>query len=380
METREYKDSGEMISLLGFGAMRLPKMEGSQKIDREKAGEMLDYAIAHGVNYIDTAMPYHDGDSERFLGEMLPKYPRLSYNIATKLSLMTIKVKTPKDVREIFKGQLKRLRVDYFDYYLAHNLNSITYPQFVELGAYEFLREKQREGIIRRIGFSYHGNVENLKEIISQYSWDFAQIQLNYLDWESRDAKQAYELLTANGIPVIVMEPIRGGSLAGLGGKAAGILNAANPNVSVASWALRFAASLPNVLTVLSGMSSIEQVHDNIKTMTDFRELSQMEYDTINRALEAYKLSLTVPCTGCRYCMDCNAGVDIPTIFDIYNQYKVDGNKWVFKMISNLLCDNAQASRCVECGRCEPLCPQHINIPGMLSKIDKEYRELTSES
>ena len=241
MYTREYKNTGDQISLLGLGCMRLPKVEGSEKIDRAKAQEIVDYAYAHGVNYFDTAYRYHEGDSELFIGEALQKYPRESYHLATKMPMWM--VNKPEDVAAIFEDQLKRCRTEYFDFYLCHALNASTFERMKQFGAFEYLQKQKEAGRIRHLGFSFHDSPEVLRKIVAYGPWEFTQIQLNYLDWELQDAKGQYEVLTEAGLPVIVMEPVRGGALATLCPESDEIFRKARPDKSIASWAIRFAAA-----------------------------------------------------------------------------------------------------------------------------------------
>ncbi|MDR3237291.1 MAG: aldo/keto reductase [Spirochaetia bacterium] len=371
METRRYKNSGELISLLGFGCMRLP-MLGESEIDKAAAQEMVDYAIAHGVNYFDTAYMYHDGKSEPFTGEALAKHPRASFNLATKMPLVSVSSKA--DVERIFNEQLQNCRVDYFDYYLLHNINESHWEKVESYGIYEFAKEKQRQGKIRRLGFSFHDKPELLMTVAGRREWDFAQIQLNYLDWELQDAGLQYKILNDKGIPVVVMEPVRGGALASLCEKSTALFKAARPSASTASWALRYAASLPGVLTVLSGMSSMDQLRGNISTMNDFVPLNEQDYTVIEKALDAYREESVIPCTACRYCMDCPSGADIPKVFGIYNNYlqgQSPRNEFIFDLeYNNILGKGKQAQECSGCGQCLSLCPQHIDIPQWMETIN----------
>jgi predicted aldo/keto reductase-like oxidoreductase len=234
---------------------------------------------------------------------------------------------------------------------------------------YGYLSKQKEAGRIRRLGFSFHADPSLLEEVVKSYQWDFAQIQLNYVDWEMLNAKRFYDFLTEHKIPVVVMEPVRGGALATLNDKASEILKKADPQASLASWALRFAASLPNVMTVLSGMSSPEQLEDNLKTMKAFKPLSGEDLKTLKEAAAAYIASGTVPCTACRYCMDCPAGVDIPRIFSQYNHYQIRKNRDTFMGTYKYLLEKEKAHNCVNCGRCVKLCPQGIAIPRHLKEI-----------
>ena len=383
MNTRIFKKTGEAVSLLGFGCMRLPvKTDGS--IDYDAGQVMVDHAIASGINYFDTAYFYHDRQSEPFIGTALSKHPRESFNIATKMPLMI--VSSEEDVERFFNEQLENCRVDYFDYYLIHNINTAYLSKMRKYKVYEKMKEKQAQGKIKHLGFSFHDNIDVLVETLENYEWDFAQIQLNYMDWELQNAKGEYELLTKKGIPVIVMEPVRGGVLATLCDKSIEILKEANPAVSPASWAVRFAASLPNVLTVLSGMTNMEQLHDNIKTIDNFTPLVADDYAIIDKALEAYKKSGVIPCTACRYCMDCPEGVDIPKVLAVYNNYLIGVtnnrrmNDFTFDIEYRILDKTNQAHHCIQCNQCVNSCPQHIDIPDWMQKIDgfvQERKEAT---
>lgn len=369
---RRYKNTELTLPLLGFGCMRLPRISPeSTKVDIATAKKMVAQAMAAGCNYFDTAYMYHDGDSERALGTILQDYPRDSYYLTDKMPVWF--AKNEKDVERIFKEQLERCKVEYFDFYLVHALDAERWEQAKKVKALDFLKKMKAEGKIRKLGFSFHDTPEMLQTIVDAYDgWDVAQIQLNYLDWELYRSREQYEILTKAGIPVFIMEPLRGGALASLTPDAVKILKTAAPQDSTASWALRYVASLPNVLCVLSGMSLPEQMEDNIKTFTPFRALTDNERKTLNDALVAYRKCLAVPCTGCRYCMPCPVGVEIPRIFGIYNQYKASGNKWLFNNNYNAIDEDSRASACVNCRRCMQHCPQKITIPEELKKIAKE--------
>ncbi len=354
--------------------MRLPKAkEGSEEIDRKKAQEIVDYAYAHGINYFDTAYRYHAGDSEIFVGEALKKFPRESFYLASKMPIW--EAKEPADVERIFQDQLSRCQVDYFDFYLCHSQSKDNFAKLQEFHAYEFLKKMKEEGKIRYLGFSFHDTPEVLRHIVETYEWDFAQIQLNYLDWEMQDAKGQYEILTEHGIPVMVMEPVRGGSLASLCEESDRILKEARPDKSIASWAIRYAASLPNVQVVLSGMSNLEQIEDNVSTTAEFEPLSKEEYAVLEKALEVYRKNHLVPCTGCRYCMDCPFGVDIPAVFKVYNQYAINKRAGDFLKRYDEL-GEAGPESCQACGTCMQQCPQKIEIPERMRYIADLARKL----
>ena len=375
MENRVFK--GKEISLLGFGLMRLPKVTPtSLDIDEIAAGKLVDYAIANGVNYFDTAYTYRG--SEEFAGRILSKYPRESYNLATKCPPW--KLKNADDFERIFSESQERCQTDYFDFFLVHNLaeeskraagNNEYFEKFRRLGMYEMLQKKKEEGSIRNLGFSFHGTVALMEKLLDNYEWDFAQTQINYIDWKDIDAKRVYEMLTERGIPVIVMEPLRGGALAGLTDEAAAVLKEARPDASIASWGIRYAASLPNVVTVLSGMNSMEQLTDNIATMQRFEPVTAAEKELLDKAGGLYKQSGAVPCTACRYCSPCPQGVDIPRIFSVYNHYRIVKYRIPFDNGYSTLDDNAKASNCAQCNVCVQKCPQHIDIPGYMREIDE---------
>jgi predicted aldo/keto reductase-like oxidoreductase len=370
MINRQVNSLGVDVSLLGFGLMRLPLVDKkADRIDYPVAQNMIDRAIKAGINYFDTAYVYHEKMSEVFAGDTLSKYPRDSYFLASKMPTWEVFPSPLEDMERIFSEQLKHCKVDYFDFYLIHSLDEEHYKNMKQYKMYEFLKNKKAEGKIRRLGFSFHDHPDVLKEIVEGYAWDFVQIQLNYLDWEILKAKENYECLTEHHIPVIVMEPVRGGALATLNEKALGILKKADAGVSAASWAIRFAASLPNVMTVLSGMSTPEQLEDNIKTIENFKPLGEAERRAIADAVTAYRASGTIPCTGCRYCSDCPAGVDIPRIFSFYNIFQVNKDQGGFTSGYRAISEQERAHNCVACGQCMTHCPQGIQIPDRLKEI-----------
>ena len=366
MEYRENKRLNARVSLLGFGGMRFPT-DGEGKIREAEAAGMLRRALEGGVNYFDTAHYYHDSQSEGFLGRALEGVPRDSYYLATKLPVW--KVESVSDAQAIFDLQLERLRTGYFDFYLFHALDRKRWQAVKEQDLVEWAEELQRQGKIRRLGFSFHDRPELLERILDDHQWDFVQLQLNYLDWDLQNAKRQYEIVTERGLPVIVMEPVRGGALANLTPAARAVLEEAAPGKSTASWALRYAASLPGVMTVLSGMSAMEQVEDNIATMSPFQPLSEEERAVLARAVEVYRSAGTIPCTGCRYCTDCPRHVDIPRIFAIYNQFCVDGKKSSFDNTWDLIPESMRPDQSVRCGQCVDRCPQHIVIPDRLAEV-----------
>ena len=361
MELRKFKD-GPDISLLGFGTMRLPVDDGKPaNINVEKSFEMFDYAFEHGVNYFDTAHMYHDYASEEFTGKALARYPREDFYLATKLPPWYIEKK--EDLQRLFDGQLKKCGVDYFDFYLMHCITRSTLPMFEKYDAYDFLRDQQKKGKLRYLGFSIHDGAELMEKILGKYEFEFGQIQLNYLDWDQLDSRGMYEALSRRNIPAIIMEPIRGGTLANLPPETAKILEQANPQRSQASWAMRYAGELPGVLTVLSGMSTLEQVKDNVATYTNFAPLTAGEHEVIRQTVETYRKNATVPCTACGYCMPCPVGVDIPQSLGAYNAFKTSGDQIGFGNEYVHIGKGSQPEDCTGCGVCLPLCPQQIDIP-----------------
>ena len=368
MLKKTFKNKSESLSVLGLGCMRLPVLKGEDAaIDYDKAQEIVDFALANGINYLDTAHGYHGGESQKFLGKALVKYPRDAYYLATKMPMWD--VKTQEDLEKIFELQLKYLNTDYFDFYLLHSLDKGNFEKSVDFGAYEFISKMKAQGKIKYIGFSFHDTPDVLEQIVEKYDWDFAQLQINYVDWKNQDAKRQYEILEEHDIPCIIMEPVRGGALASPGKKARELLKKAKPGKSMASWAIRYAASLPNVITVLSGMSNMEQLKDNIETCTDFEPLSQAEFTLLEKAAREFNRKDMIPCTACRYCMDCSFGVDIPGVFKLYNSYVESKNKEEFLAAYKQTHTDSGAENCTKCEQCTPRCPQVIDIPGELEKI-----------
>lgn len=376
MYQREYKDTGKMISLLGMGCMRLPKKSAdSEQVDYEKAQEIIDYAYAHGVNYYDTAYIYHGGDSETFIGQALKKYPRESFFLADKMPVWAANCK--EDIPRIFEEQLAKCQTEYFDFYLMHSMQRSNWDKYVEYGVYDYLLEQKKKGRIRQLGFSFHDNPELMTEIVAKYQFDFAQIQCNYVDWEgAQNAKGQYDVLVKNGLPIIVMEPVRGGALAALGQTIEDMLKAARPDESIASWAIRYNVSKPHVMVVLSGMSNMEQVMDNVKTVTDFEPLTAKEEAMLLKAGEMYRTRDLVPCTGCRYCMDCPFGIDIPKNFAIFNDFIRSEDSDAFVKAMKDLTDDERATNCRACGKCAKHCPQLIEIPNRMKMIGERFTKL----
>ena len=360
------------VSLLGYGLMRLPLKDrrNQSEIDKEKAQELIDRAMAGGVNYYDTAWVYHQGMSERFAGEALKKYPRESYNLADKMPVW--EVKSLDDAKRIFQEQLDRCQTEYFDFYLLHSLNGGAWPNVRDLGALEYARQMKKEGKVKNLGFSFHGDNKDLAVIADEGGWDFAQIQLNYFDWDDYSREQ-YEILTSHNIPVVVMEPLKGGELANLQPKTLEMLTNARPNTTAAQWAFEFIASLPNVLTILSGMTYMEHVEENLKTFSPIEPLGEEGKELLVKVKEFMKEEGKIPCTTCRYCTPCPAGVAIPDIFKMYNNYRSSLVKWMSQREYFQLEKGSRADACVECGACLKKCPQKINIPEELKRVHKEF-------
>ncbi len=368
MEYRSYRDTDCRPSLLGLGCMRLPTLEpGGTAIDYARAGALVDEAVRGGITYFDVAYPYHGGGAEKFIGAALEKYPRESFYLATKMPLGTLE--TQEDMEQVFNEQLANCRVDYFDFYLCHAVDAERFEKIRRIGAFEFLARKKAEGKIRRLGFSFHDKPAVLRAICAAYPWDFAQLQLNYLDWTVQRAREQYEILQEYGLPCIVMEPVRGGALASLCPEAEAVLKAKAPGRSIASWAIRFAASLPGVLVVLSGMSSEEQLADNLAAMSPFQPLTKSEQNALTRAVRIDKRAQRIPCTGCRYCMPCPFGVDIPGLFKAYNRCAAAKSTGRFLKESGDIPAAARPAACRACGKCARVCPQHIGIPEEMAKL-----------
>ena len=376
MEYRSYRDTDCRPSLLGLGCMRLPTLEpGGTAIDYARAGALVDEAVRGGITYFDVAYPYHGGGAEKFIGAALEKYPRESFYLATKMPLW--KLETQEDMEQVFNEQLANCRVDYFDFYLCHAVDAERFEKIRRIGAFEFLARKKAEGKIRRLGFSFHDKPAVLRAICAAYPWDFAQLQLNYLDWTVQRAREQYEILQEYGLPCIVMEPVRGGALASLCPEAEAVLKAKAPGRSIASWAIRFAASLPGVLVVLSGMSSIEQLRDNISYMSDFKPLDKTETEAVEKVRGVYKGMELIPCTACRYCTDgCPKHIAIPDLFALMNAKQLHRDWNANYYYSNVhTAPGRRASDCIKCGKCEGSCPQNLPIRKLLADVAAEFEK-----
>ena len=368
MEYRKLGNIKENISALGFGLMRLPrKFKDSQEIDYEQAEQMIDLAIKNGVNYFDTAWPYHEGLSEKFVGDVLSKYPRESYNIASKCPIWSIKKK--EDVLDIFNKQLEKCNVEYFDFYLMHALNRNALITIEKFEIYDILNNLKKQGKIRYLGFSFHDTPSVLQQIVDTFEFDFGQIQLNYIDWEEYQSEQQYNILRNKKLPIIIMEPVRGGTLATLSPSACDVFYAHDESKSIASWAIRFVESLDGILTVLSGMSTMLQVEDNLETLNNFVPLNANDLSAIEVAKKAYRTADTILCTNCRYCLPCPHGVNIPKNFSIYNQYRLDNNVELLVKSYNELPKEEKSNNCKRCLACLKKCPQSLEIVKLLGKI-----------
>ena len=367
---RPYRKTGMTLPLLGFGLMRLPKK--GDRIDNAAAKAMVERAMRAGCNYFDTAYMYHNGESEKFVGRTLSQYPRDSYFLTSKMPIAMMS--SEADNERIFKEQLARTKAGYFDFYFLHWLNEAHWEKAKQFKTLEFMKKMQAAGLIRHIGFSFHGEPETLRKIAEAYPWELVQIQLNYLDWDLCRSREQYELLTKLGIPVSVMEPLKGGTLVQLTPEAKKVFETADAHVSAASWGLRYAASLPNVQVVLSGMSTMEQMEDNIRTFSPFKPLTDAERAVIAEALAAYRKSGAIPCTACRYCSPCPAGVDIPRNLALLNLLKSGQPRFQPKLVYDAMAEDERASSCVECGACLKKCPQQIRIPTFMQQIAEEFK------
>ena len=366
---------------LGLGMMRLPLLnsEDATSVDFEQVCRMVDRFLEKGFTYFDTAYMYHEYQSERIVKRALvDRHPRESFCLASKLPSMFLKEEG--DQERIFAEQLEKCGVEYFDYYLIHNLNAKNYEIAQRFDSFAYVSRLKKEGYVRKMGFSFHDTAEVLDRILCEHpEVDFVQIQLNYLDWDSESiqSRLCYETCVRHGKPVIVMEPVKGGTLANLPKRAIELFGSAHPDWSVASWAIRFAASQENVFMVLSGMSNMEQLEDNIGYMQNFEPLSSAELALLPKAVEIIYADIAVACTGCRYCVDgCPKNIDIPKYFELYNAEMREPNT-VFgthqEYYENLTETHGKASDCIRCRKCEKSCPQHIRIVAALKKVAEVF-------
>ena len=362
-----YKNFQDLkLSALGMGAMRLPVIDGDDaRIDESAAQKMVDYAIEHGVNYYDTAWGYHNGNSELVMGKALSKYPRDSYYLATKFPGYDLS--NMDKVEEIFEKQLEKCGVEYFDFYLFHNVCEMNIDAYLnrEYGIYEYLLKQKKEGRIRHLGFSAHGSVEVMKRFLEAYGKDmeFCQIQLNYLDWSFQDAKGKVELLNQHNIPVWVMEPLRGGKLASLTGEETAKLKELRPEETVPAWAFRFLQSLPSVTVVLSGMSDMTQMQENIRTFEEDKPLNDGEMKALLQMADEMVSKIALPCTACHYCVShCPQELDIPGLLALYNEHCFTGGGFIAPMAMSAIPEDKRPNSCIGCRSCEAVCPQQIKI------------------
>ena len=377
MDCREMTKTNARPSLLGYGCMRFPLDRETRKIDEEKATALIRRAMEAGVTYYDTAWTYHDGESEAFMGRTLSRYPRDSYYLATKLPCW--KPESREEAAEIIEQQLSHLQTDHIDFYLLHSLTRRNWEKMVALDIPSLLEEYQQQGKLRRLGFSFHDDYEVFEEILNYRGWDFCQIQLNYMDTHHQAGLRGLELARSKGIPVVIMEPVKGGSLAQLPEEAIAPLRALDPECSTASWAMRWVASQPGVAVVLSGMTTPEQLEDNLATFSHFRPLTQEEERAVMETAERLRQRLKNGCTGCRYCVPCPAGVDIPKSFQIWNSMAMYENVRLTKQAWRMLEEEHRPDHCVGCGRCEELCPQHISIREHLARITGEVENFIAK-
>lgn len=364
MDYREM--AGNRVSLLGYGCMRFPT-DDAGNIDEARAEALLLRAYEAGINYFDTAWPYHSGKSEPFVGKVMSKLPRDSFYLATKLPIWAID--SLDKAREIFDTQLEHLHSEYVDYYLLHALDEERWEKCLKLGIVDFLVEQKRLGRIRKLGFSFHAPYAVFKRIIDHRRWDFCQIQLNYMDTEHQAGLQGLAYAEAKGIPCVIMEPVKGGTLASLPEYASAPLKAAAPQSSIASWAFRYLAGFDNVRVILSGMSSEEQLEDNLGTFSPYIPLSDHEKVALDEAIAALKSRPNNGCTRCKYCMPCASGVEIPRIFSIWNEYQRYQNDAMAAKDYKDIRPYGRAQCCIRCGKCEAACPQKIKIRDELKAI-----------
>lgn len=403
MTYRTNQGCGDKVSILGYGCMRWPMIKdenGKDIVDQEAVNRLVDYAIANGVNFFDSAPVYLQGQSEKATGIALSRYPRESYFISTKLSNHRGTEHKKEDGIAMYKNSLKAFQTDYLDYYLLHNIKNLEVfnKRFKDNGLLDFLLEERKAGRIRNLGFSFHGNKEGFDELIAlheTYHWDFVLIQLNYLDWNhagSKNTNASYlqAELDKRGIPSLVMEPLLGGRLANVPDHIVERLKSRNPQGSIASWAFRFAGSQPGVLSVLSGMTYMEHLQDNIKTFSPLQSLTEDEFNFLEKTAELLNAYPTIPCNDCKYCMPCPYGLDIPAILLHYNKCvneglvtsgKDDDNYAKARRAYLISYDRAvpdlrQADRCIGCGKCTRHCPQNIKIPHEIHRISQYIENL----
>lgn len=368
---RKFKDIE--IPLAGFSSMLFP-MQG-QKIDVVEVDNIIDYCMKHGANYFDSSYMYLGGEAEKVLGKSLSRYKRQDFILASKCPINF--TKTREDVRKIFEEQCRRCQVDYFDLYMCQNIGQNTYDVFKQVSMYDELLKLKKEGKIKYLGFSFLGTPDILSEVVNNYKWDFCQLRINYFDWDIANAKKQYEIAQKAGLPIAVMEPLRLGELDNLRGKAKEKLNELYPDTTPAEFALRWAASKSGVITVLSSMRKFQEVKQDIDTFVHFKEMTKGEEKVANEITKIIQSQGKINCISCTSCMKvCPRKIEIPTIFSIYNKYKVDNDKTKFSKKYESIKESARADKCIKCGACKRNCPQSLDIPNLLEKINNEYQEI----
>lgn len=372
-----------LMKKLGFGLMRLPLTDPNNDaaVDVEQVKEMVDRFMAQGFTYFDTAIMYNGCASQRVAkAALVDRYPREAFTLATKLHSAFFNSLEDRD--RVFNEQLEQTGASYFDYYLIHGIEAGNYPKYEQYDCFNWLLEKKRQGLVRHAGFSFHDTPELLEKILTKYpDLEFVQLQINYLDWESEwiQSRKVYEMAVKHGKPVVVMEPVKGGTLAKLPPEAKRLLEAADPAMSAPSWAIRFAASLDNVMVVLSGMSNVAQMEDNISYMKDFKPLTPDEMAMMEKVADIINARIAIPCTGCAYCTEgCPQQIPIPRYFSLYNEDMREDlaeKGWTvnFTNYGNLAARFGKASDCVACGQCEGVCPQHLPIIERLKDVAAHY-------
>lgn len=368
------------MNKLGFGLMRLPYSESEEwgHVDLEKTKEMIDAYMEQGFSYFDTAWVYHGGFSEKVFGELVAKrYPREKFQVTSKMPVWELKEEG--DLERIFEEQLKKCNIEYFDYYFLHALGGTNYEQAEKFNGFEFIKKMKEQGKIKHIGFSFHDTAEKLDQILTKHpETELVQLQINYIDWESDNvqSRKCYEVACKHKTQIAIMEPIKGGSLVNIMDDAKKIFTDFNPNASLASWAVRYASSLDNILVVLSGMSNMEQLNDNMSYMKNFIPLSKEEQDIVSKAAKMIKDTIAVPCTACRYCTDgCPQKINIPRYFEIYNdskRYGIDSYKWHYNEEKK---KGGSPTDCIACKLCESNCPQKLQIVDLLKDVANAFEQ-----
>ena len=366
------------LSALGFGTMRLPTVDGVYShIDEQAAAEMFDYAIKNGVNYFDTAWGYHDGQSEIVTGKLLSKYPRDKFYLASKFPGYDLS--NMDKAEEIFEKQLRKCGVEYFDFYLFHNVCEMNIDAYLDekYGIFDYLIKQKQNGRIKHLGFSAHGNMDVLERFLQKYgsAMEFGQLQINYLDWEFQSARRKTELLSEYGIPVWVMEPLRGGKLTALDEKYERALQSARPSEPIPAWAFRFLQSIPEVTVTLSGMSNLEQVKANIETYSHDKPLTGDETAILLAIAGEMVGVIKLPCTECRYCTShCPKGLNIPELIKLYNEHRFTGGGFIAPMALSAYQQDKLPNACIGCRSCEKVCPQQIKISEMMKDFSERLK------